>query len=206
MGGSGSGLTGGRPTVESCLRLPLSKLMSVQRGAFGWSGDLVHGGTFPHVAKRVRFDIDLREDELSGDVVLTHDAPVPGGVAEHSYRVGIEAVAMPLGGVRWWWSCPWSGVLCADLFLPQGGARFASRKAHRLAYAVQRMTPRDRQITRLRRQRVRLGGSVNVLAPMPDKPKWMRWRTYDRKLAAMESVRAAVMGAADREAAAIFGL
>lgn len=28
-------------------------------------------------------------------------------------------------------------LLCADLFLPQGGAWFASRKAHRLAYAVQ---------------------------------------------------------------------
>lgn len=202
MGGMDSGLTGGGPTVESCLRLPLSKLMSVRQGSFSWSGEVVHGGTFPHVAKVIGFRVDLRSDALSGDVTLTHDAPA--GLV--SYGIGIEAVEMPLGGVRWWWSCPWSGALCADLFLTQGGHRFASRKALRLAYAVQRMTPRARQITRLRRQRVRLGGSVNVLGPMPDKPKWMRWRTYDRKLAAMGGVRAAVMSAADREAAAVFEL
>jgi hypothetical protein len=33
----------------------------------------------------------------------------------------------------------------------------------------------------------KLGGSMNLFEPIPAKPKWMRWRTYDRHIARIEA-------------------
>ena len=70
------------------------------------------------------------------------------------------------------------------LFLPLGGHRFLSRGAYRLGYACQRETRSDRLMRKARKLHRALGGHGEALdGDIPDKPKGMHWRTYERKVA-----------------------
>jgi hypothetical protein len=71
------------------------------------------------------------------------------------------------------------------LYLPNGGWYFWSRRAYGLAYACQRETLVDRRMRKARKLSYALGGDGDMDMP-PQKPKWMRWNTYERKLAAWE--------------------
>ena len=66
----------------------------------------------------------------------------------------------------------------ALLFL--GGRYFACRHCYRLAYPSQNENAGSRAIRRADKIRMSLGGSPGVLTDFPDKPKWMRWPTYQR--------------------------
>ena len=63
-------------------------------------------------------------------------------------------------------------------YLPLGGRHFWSRRAYRLAYASQRETVYGRAM-RARKLCLRLGG-YPADDEYPDKPKRMRWTTYNR--------------------------
>ena len=56
-----------------------------------------------------------------------------------------------------------------------------ARQAYRLAYRSQREAPHDRALRRAFKLRGKLGADGGIGDYVP-KPKWMRWRTYDRKL------------------------
>ena len=88
--------------------------------------------------------------------------------------------------MRWWFYCPYTGRCVTKLFLPRGGHRFWSRQGYRLGYACQRETTRDRLWRRARKIRRELEGGDNLMDDYPDKPKSMRWRTYDQKIALLE--------------------
>ena len=68
------------------------------------------------------------------------------------------------------------------LYLPPGARHFASKGAHRLAYASQRETATHRAMRRARKINARLGGSNTSAFPWqaPGKPKRMRWSTYGK--------------------------
>jgi hypothetical protein len=75
------------------------------------------------------------------------------------------------------------------LYLPSGSWHFWSRRAYRLGYACQR----DDRFSRLQRRAAklnrRLGGEGwSTWDDPPTKPKWMRWRTYERKYEHWEQV------------------
>src|SRR5262249_18021718 len=84
----------------------------------------------------------------------------------------------PFGGLRWWFVCPQLNGRVRKLYLPLGG-RHWSRRAYELAYASQRETKYDRALRRARKLRLRLGGDP-ADDEFPDKPKRMRWATYNR--------------------------
>ncbi len=69
-------------------------------------------------------------------------------------------------------------------YLPRGGQVFASvgAGAYRLAYGVTRIDPAERSWWRMARIARRLGDDDPELHRPPAKPKWMRWRTYERLL------------------------
>ena len=52
----------------------------------------------------------------------------------HSYCVSLVSTVLPSGGRRWWFKCPMKDVRVANLYLPPGATRFASRQAHNLTY------------------------------------------------------------------------
>lgn len=167
----------GRPSSNSgslsdCLRLDVRRLKREGRLRPGW-----------------RFPMNWsRGGKPSGSIVLYPER----GAAILRYRVrargeewrdveeriDIVETACHYGGTRPWWVCPGCGERAAILYLWDGRSR--CRRCRGLLYATQHEDARDRLIRRLRNLRLRLGGTANLLGPMPPKPKGMQWRTYLR--------------------------
>jgi hypothetical protein len=116
---------------------------------------------------------------------LTHERRSHPPAAE-TYRIPLKTTPQRFGGVRWWFECPRTGRRCTKLFLPLGGHQFWSRYAWRLGYASQREGVQGRaQLQALKAYRA-LRGEGNWREGAPPKPKWMRWRTYDRLVAKLD--------------------
>ena len=99
---------------------------------------------------------------------------------------------MPTRSKRFWFVCPRDGRRCSVLYLLPGWTEFASLP-RRVSYRTQRLTPRDRLLERSQRINMALGGSGSIFDGFPPKPKWMRWRTYDRKRAQAEAASRAAL-------------
>ena len=123
------GSRGSKPLVETGLVLRVRDLRGVH-GFFGSHQITAADGTV------IRFRPDV--GEAHGWVHVEH-WPVGAEWATLSYDVSLFARAQHFGGVRWLLSCPMSGVLTSVLYLPIGADRFASRQAHGLAFASQRL-------------------------------------------------------------------
>src|SRR5713226_3182955 len=93
-----------------------------------------------------------------------------------------QSMGAAYGGRRWWFQCPRTGRRTTKLYLPNGGRHFWSRQAYGLGYASQREGRFDRLQRRAAMLNRQLGGKgwATWESP-PSKPKWMRWRTYERK-------------------------
>ena len=89
-----------------------------------------------------------------------------------------------LGGARPWFICGVysNGVYCGRRVakLYAAGKLFACRHCYRLHYACQSEKPMDRHLRKAQKIRARLGGSLSTFDPLPEKPKGMHWRTYER--------------------------
>ena len=98
---------------------------------------------------------------------------------DEQYPVRIARTPCHLGGSRAWFICPALGCgrRVAILF---GGGIFACRHCYRLAYASSREDAGDRATRRADRIRALLGWEPGILNGEGCKPKWMRWRTFDR--------------------------
>jgi hypothetical protein len=192
MGGTGSGNYGGRPTVEDALKLDLHYL--IRQGSFRpgarVTGSLTWTDTYSG-KQTASIGYEAQMDEESGWVRLRYTTTNhwTDQQTQHDYRVQLTTTPQPLGGRRWWWVCPRRGDLVSKLYKPAGGGIFASRKAHRLAYRSQRQSPYDRAISQAFKHRQRLGADGGIGDPI-DKPKGMRWATFDRKMQQIEAVEA----------------
>jgi hypothetical protein len=192
MGGMGSGNYAGRPTVESALVLDLNHLFrkgivkpnGTSSGSIVWT-DASNG------RENARIGYEAHMGEEAGRLRLRYSTTnrSSGETTHHDYQVEMVTTIQPLGGRRWWWICPRRGDLVAKLYLPTRGGIFASRRAHRLAYRSQRQSPYDRAISRAFKLRHRLGAHGG-LGDAINKPKGMRWATFDRKLDQIEAAEA----------------
>jgi hypothetical protein len=136
-----------------------------------------------------------RKNELAGTITIEteHDAVV---LIYRSHRFGstewrdvrqrvpITWTECHLGGRRPWFKCDVysNGLYCGRRVttIYNGGDFFACRHCCGLGYASQQEPVRERGILTARKIRMRLRGGENIMAPFPDKPKGMHWRTYDR--------------------------
>ena len=75
--------------------------------------------------------------------------------------------------------CPYRNIRVGTLYLPAGGDRFASRKAWRLGYRCQRLSPRDRACEKVFRLQRKLGSEQGLEAGL-QRPKGMWSRTFAR--------------------------
>jgi hypothetical protein len=97
----------------------------------------------------------------------------------------LELIAQPrhFGGQHWYFRCPVTSYKCSVVWLPPGAGQFSSRQAWgtQVAYATQFESPFDRAISARQKVKSRLIGDLDPREwELPPKPKWMRWRTYDR--------------------------
>ncbi len=85
------------------------------------------------------------------------------------------------GGKRWWMICPFRGIRVGKLYKPMNGDRFASRRAWRLGYHIQRVAARDRPFEALNRLQSKLKCTEGYEAGLY-RPKGMWHRTFARHL------------------------
>jgi hypothetical protein len=134
-------------------------------------------GRFP-----IRITIDA-SDPIDAFIELTHRTrdEREGDRIVHDH-IRLVSTVPTYGGRRWWFLCPRAGRRTTKLFLPNGGWHFWSCQAYGLGYACQR----DDRFSRLQRRAAMLnrqlgGDGWSSWDDPPTKPKWMRWRTYQRK-------------------------
>ena len=196
MGGYGSGRSGGRPTVEDGLTLNLNKLIrertfcpnQERSGSIVWTNS-VTGERTAWISYRATLE------EEHGRVRLTYTSTHPWSGATHrsDYWIALTTTPQPFGGRRWWFICPKRGDLVAKLYLPPGAFTFASRRAYRLAYRSQRVSPSDRAINRAFKLRRKLGSDGGIGARIR-RPKGMHRRTFAREMAKVEEAETLVNG------------
>ena len=171
---------GGRPLVEAGFVLRPRDL----RG--------VHGFFASHILTAVdgtTIKLQLDIGETYGWVHVEH-WPVDAGWATSSYDVALISTSQPFGGRRWRFVCPERSKPCSVLCLPIGAGQFASRQAHGLAFASQRLRAPARAAIRARQVRLDLGGSADPDAPFPERPRGMWARTYVQLRDAGNDIRA----------------
>jgi hypothetical protein len=180
MGGVGSGRRSGfgRDTVESCRSLDVNRLHREGCLRAGWMG----GWQWTRDSEKVA-SINLRAEH--DRLHLTYRVHVGDGEWEDvAETVRIVRAVCRLGGARAYFICPGvvNGIACgrrvAKLHGP--GRYFLCRHCYRLAYASQSEGAWDRAIRRVSKIRHRLDADHGIDDPVPQKPKGMWQRTYER--------------------------
>ena len=121
-----------------------------------------------------------------GTMRVWHDSirhPTGSETGPQDYTLELQAEPCNFGGRRWSFVCPRTWRRCRTLYLPNGGYRFASRAAYRLAYQSQRVGDMDRCHAGLARLCRKVGAAYKGAGyGFPPRPKGMRRGTYDRLL------------------------
>jgi hypothetical protein len=88
------------------------------------------------------------------------------------------------GGAQWYFICPATNRRASVLWMPPGAERFCSRQTwgrRVVAYRSQFLGADDRAHAGKAKVKSRLIGNRDPNEwDLPPKPKWMRWRTYNR--------------------------
>jgi hypothetical protein len=119
---------------------------------------------------------------------------------DYDYKIHLTTTQPHYGGKRWWFLCPVQGCgrRVAVLYLAH---IFACRRCCNFTYASQNETPPFRLLSKAQAIHKQLGGD-GVVDGRPPKPKGMHWKTYWRKVNAMEAIHLASM----QEAMQRFGI
>jgi len=101
-------------------------------------------------------------------------------------RLNLASASRHFGGIQWYFVCPRTCRRCTVLWRPSGANQFASRQAwgpRRVAYRSQ-FLDRDNRAhhaqSKIKHHLCELGSFEPNEWDFPPKPKWMRWRTYER--------------------------
>jgi hypothetical protein len=176
----------GRTTCEACISIDVRRWHREGRLRAGqYFSSLWTRGGQPSGKINVRTECDA--------VVLIYRSRIQGTSQWKSIeqRVPIAWTACHLGGRRPWFICSaysngrYCGRRAAVLY--GAGQIFACRRCYGLAYESQQETPMQRGVFKAQKIRMRLGGSVNLFEPFPEKPKRMHWCTYLRLRARAET-------------------
>ena len=189
MGGWGSGRYGGRPTADMSKKVDLGWMIRTGKatpgqwisGSLSWSFGGQPAGSISYVANM--------EDPQDSYLRLNFWRGSGDDREQVEQKVRLVFTEPNYGGRRWWMICPYKGIRVAKLYMPNGGDRFASRKAWRLAYNSQRVAHRDRPFEKLFRLQRKLGCPQGFDSYIW-KPKGMWQRTFDRHLERFEQLDA----------------
>lgn len=172
--GSGSGWRAGAKSTTAELRsidvrhwAREGMLRPGSVGGWQWS---LHG--------KVVASIQMRAEVNRVVLAYRHRSRGDGWTAAE-YPVEIDRTPCRYGGSRPWFICPARGCERRVAIL-YGGAIFACRHCHRLAYVSSRESIDDRMTRRADNIRSRLSWEPGILNGAGDKPKWMRWHTFER--------------------------
>jgi hypothetical protein len=109
--------------------------------------------------------------------------------------IQLIAESRHFGGCQWYFVCPYMNRKASVLWRPPGARYFASRQkwGRQVAYNSQfldRDSRADRGKAKLSAKLCQIGGFDPEEWDFPPKPKWMRWKTYQRYEAKLDSYEA----------------
>lgn len=140
-------------------------------GTLSWTSGGEPSGSIGYTA-------DLRDPDHA-ELRLSYTCGPQGNRESVSQTVRLVSSQPHYGGRRWWMVCPYRHERVGKLYLPNGGDRFAGRKAWRLGYKSQRVANRDKPFERLFALQSRLGCTQGYEQPIR-RPKGMWRKTYAR--------------------------
>lgn len=175
---------GWHPHIESALCLTLSRLFEdgsvsegcTRAGVLRWTNTR----TREKVAS-VGYTAALGDNAGTLTLNYTH-ANRDGEREQVKCVICLWTRPMRFGGKRWFMSCPYTAKPALKLYKFSGIAQFCHRTAIRPlpSYASQRASGQNRIIEKRWAIRRKLGDDFSDLFCEPCKPKWMRWRTFER--------------------------
>lgn len=191
MGGSGSGSgprPGAKPSIDDFYHLDIRHC--ARRGML-LPGQSTHWRWKPDGKELASIHVTVEADRI---VLNYRHCSDEGSWKTESYPVRIVRTDCHFGGSRQWFLCPTSdcGRRVAVLY---GDTLFACRECHRLAYSTTREDAGARAARRAEKIRAHMGWSSDEQEWLGQKPKWMRWATFDRlqyeyQFAVMQSLAA----------------
>jgi hypothetical protein len=168
-----------RACLEDGLKLDLNHL--ARRGFVEFGANIgVRGITWTH-----SYWGQVARGIISAEMSDPHHAWLRIQIGESVQRITLVSRSRKFGGRQWFFVCPATGGLATVLWKPPGAARFCSRQAwgRQVAYASQFLGRDSRAHHGQSKINSRLC-SIGRFDPedwnFPPKPKWMRWKTYER--------------------------
>jgi len=168
-----------RVCLEDGLKLDLNHL--ARRGFVRFGANIgAHGITWTH-----SYWGQVARGIISAEMSDPHAAWLRIQIGESVQRITLVSRSRNFGGRQWFFLCPATGHLATVLWKPPGAARFCSRQAwgRQVAYASQFLDRDSRAHHGQSKINSRLC-SIGRFDPedwnFPPKPKWMRWKTYNR--------------------------
>ena len=189
MGGYGSGRRGWKPKAENLRGIDVNRL---HREGLLKPGSRV-GWQWTRDGEKVA-SISMRAE--TGRLILSYRVrPATGEWEDVEEPIQLAHTDCPFGGTRPWFRCPagrngkWCGRRVGKLFL--GQRYFVCRHCLQLTYACQSEEPMHRHNRRANKMRMALGGEPGTELLPQSKPKGMHWRTYWRKMDAIDTANSA---------------
>ena len=179
MGGYNSGRSGGRPTADMSKRIDIAWMIRTRRaipGQLVWGTLSWNCGGEP--AGSISYEADMR-DPHNSEMRLSYTRGNEPDREHVKQTVRLAFTEPRYGGRRWWMICPYRHNRVGKLYLPNGGDRFAGRRAWRLGYNSQRVAHRDRPFEKLFRLQKKLGCDQGWEAGLY-RPKGMWHKTFER--------------------------
>jgi hypothetical protein len=181
---------GWRPHIESALCLDLARLIELgairdgARGALNWTNSYGEQTGSVGFAVALHRTPGLDADD-SGTLTLDYSHTDRDGERQNvTCTIRLCTTPIHYGGLRWYFICPYTRRRALKLYKWNGIDWFCHRDAIRPkpTYAIQRVSGSERINAQRWALRRKLGDDVSDLFGEPFKPKWMRWRTFDRYL------------------------
>ena len=117
-------------------------------------------------AKKDRLVIEYKYDGINGDERM------------FQHVIDFDFTPCHFGGRRTWFLCPTCGKRVAVVYKFQWG--YSCRHCCDLTYLSRSENKVNRLMQKAKMNRVRVGGTGDVICSFPPKPKGMHWRTYWR--------------------------
>jgi len=152
--------------------------------------------TGPHAIRWVNSDGEvIASGWISADMQGDTEGWLHIQIGQLDQTITLVTFARHYGGQQWFFVCPITKSRASVLWLPRGAQQFASRHAWpgQVAYRSQFMTAMDRAYLGMERIKQRLLGELDPQEwDLPPKPKWMRWKTYNRYVERFDRYEAAL--------------
>jgi len=180
-----------RVRLESGLKLDINRLV---RDGFIRPGAVT--GPIGIRWTNTYFDEEIASGFITADMSRTDVGHFRIRLGELDQQIFLVARPRHFGGRQWFFICPYDNRRAMVLWKPQGARWFACRQYwgnRRVAYSSQFMGPTDRAHrgkAKINSRLCSIGGFDADEWDLPPKPKWMRWRTYNRSEAKFDRYQA----------------